>query len=503
MHQLRRARLRVLHFLIGVLFTATLSTTANAQNSPQTPQGWNASVYSGSGTITPSPSYAVVDAAQYSGSDLCVQINNVFATYNASTSNGIVVDARGVPSSALNCTSGTNPWSNAISHGTSFWNIVLLPAGTITIQAPWVLPLWTHLIGQGPNSTVIAAASGLGSQDVIDMGLESNSMPCYVATGDCPGIVIEHLGLIGNDLGKGIVNCCAQELSRVNDVSMSHVTTGLALSNRFAQNSGPYSNLTISAKNACLAIGPATTGDQFGYMTMINSRGVHGLTCSVNTSNTAAIKIDGPGNSLEDISISTSSTEVDGILIGAQGPAQGNTLFNVQGIGLKNVIHVSPQTGSLQHNNAGNCPYPVVNSQKTVYNVCDLTIFGVARINGTSTVQDDLTNTTLKDTTLAMYVLGEIVGTNTTNIGYSRITTGTAVANTNATPWLVGATAPSGSCSVGAMYSCTGSSCPGQSMNVWEARHLGRRSSSQKTLATKRERMSSSSTLASKLERLI
>ena len=220
---------------------------------------------------------------------------------------------------------------------------MLLPAGTITMHASWVLPNWTRLIGQGPNVTVIAAASGFAS-DMIDMGAESGLL-CSAGL-DCPGIVIEHLGLVGSGSqngGNGIVNCCAQELSRVNDVSISGVKTGLMLSDRFAENSGPYSNLTISGVNTCLAIGPAMTAND-GLNTMINSRGVHGLTCSVNTANTPAITIDGPGNSLEDISISTSFSGVDGILIGFRGPAQGNTLYNIQGSGLKNVIHISGQT---------------------------------------------------------------------------------------------------------------------------------------------------------------
>jgi hypothetical protein len=53
-----------------------------------------------------------------------------------------------------------------------------------------------------------------------------------------------------------------------------------------------------------------------GANTMVNSRGVHGLTCSVSSSATseAAITIYGPSNTLEDISISGSSSQ-DGALI--------------------------------------------------------------------------------------------------------------------------------------------------------------------------------------------
>jgi hypothetical protein len=466
MHQLRRVQLASLQFALGILLVTALSMQLSAQ------QGQNAVVQSNGGSIVTSPSYAIVDATQFQnqGSDLCATINNIFNVYypNVGAANGIVVDARGFSGSALQCASGTNPWSKLITQeinngNDAFTNIVLLPAGQISIVSHWILPNYTHLIGQGPNSTVIVLASGFGSPDMIEMGSELTPMPCYTSSNDCSGIVIEHLGIIGNLNEEGIVNCCAQELSRVNDVSISTVTTGLALSDRFAENSGPYTNLTISGVNTCLAIGPALNTGLTGPM--VNSRGVRGLQCSVNSTNTPAITIDGPNNSLEDISISTSATGVDGILIGSKGPAEGNTLLNIRGSGLKNVIHIS--NANNNGNGSGvsgpqNCPYTYSAQPPhtgTVYYVCDLTIFGVARSSGTSSVQDDLTGTTITDSTLAMYTLGEIVGNNNTPFGYSRFTTA-ASGNTNATPWLVGAIAPSGNCAVGTLYSCTSSSCP-------------------------------------------
>jgi hypothetical protein len=218
----------------------------------------------------------------------------------------------------------------------------------------------------------------------------------------------------------------------------------------------------ISGANTCLSIGPANSNN-----IMVNSRGVHGLTCSVNGTS-PAITIDGPNNSLEDISISSASSSADGIRIGSVGTAEGNTLFNIQGTGLKNVIHIT-NGGTGNASGVQNCPYTYsqTTGKGTVYNICDLTIFGVARSGGTNTIQDDLTGTVVLDSTLAMYTLGEIVvdtdsNNNTNTIGFSRFTTATATAsgNTNyATPWLVGTAKPSGSCAVGTLYSCTGSSC--------------------------------------------
>jgi hypothetical protein len=454
----KRARITLTQFVVCLLVISLEAGRVQAQN------GSNAIVYSPSGTVVTSPSYALVDATTFSGSDICGMIASVFASYNAtSTPNlqGVVIDARGV-STPANCTS--NPWSSFGASG-RFSNIVLLPSGTITIQATWVLPDDTRLIGEGPTSTFIAAGSSLTGGDMIDMGTQTG-YSCSSGP-DCPGIDIEHLGLIGNGNVNGIVNCCAQELSHVNDVSISSVQTGLSLSAKFAENSGPYTNLTISnASVACLSIGPGTTTSP-----MANSRGIHGLSCSVTSSSTSAITVDGPYNSLEDISISGSSLQ-DGILIGAQAPAQGNVLVNVQGSGLKNVIHISGNYAPAT--SASNCPEFVSTIQ---FYACDITIYGAARSGGTNTIQDDLSSPGqgIIDSTMAMYVLGETVqnlsGTTVGDIGYSRLTTATASGNTPT--WLVGGFAPTGSaCAVGSLYSCTGTStqCTSGTITgaVWE-----------------------------------
>jgi len=457
----------------GLLLVA-LGAPASAQTpSPLTPGGWNAVINSGSNPY--SPTYAIVDVTQYgtAGTDVCALINNVFGTYNLFSgttgnfiSSGVVIDARGA--TTLNCQSGVNPWANLLSNENAnqyqnFSNTVLLPAGIITINTTWTLPNWTHLVGEGPNTTIIRAGSSLSSgSDIIDVGSEVPSDYCGSTVGDCPAIVIEHLGInVGGPsiLGKGIVNCCAQELSRVNDVAISNVATGLALTDISAENSGPYTNLLISNVSKCLSIGPATTIIQPYAPTMINSRGVHGLTCLPVASSTAAITIDGPNNTLEDVTIIGLSKATDGILIGSQGVASGNTLVNVSGKMLNYVIHIKNPTIT---NAPLNCPSS--SSTGPYFTVCDLTMFGVAGTNMNGTIKDDLTGSLVSDSTVAMYTLGEIVvsGSGPTNIGYSRYTTAT-VAGTATTPWLVGTSSPVGTtCTVGALYSCTGtsSSCP-------------------------------------------
>jgi hypothetical protein len=69
-------------------------------------------------------------------------------------------------------------------------------------------------------------------------------------------------------------------------------------------------------------------------------------------------------------------------------------------------------------------------------------------IEGTNTIQDDVTSTTLgiTNTQVALYALGK-----SANNGYARFTTSPIVPT-----WAAGATAPIGNCAQGSLYSCTG-----------------------------------------------
>ncbi len=70
--------------------------------------------------------------------------------------------------------------------------------------------------------------------------------------------------------------------------------------------------------------------------------------------------------------------------------------------------------------------------------------------------------------TLGVYILGEPVPVGSGTSGYSRSTTSISA---NAPTWFVGASAPTGSCGVGGLYSCTGSTSActisGKQATVW------------------------------------
>jgi hypothetical protein len=388
--------------------------------------------------------FAMVDAREFGG-DICARIRaSIIQTYYSGGPNynyGIVVDARGVgPGTIQSCSD--SPWDLSVQPPAT---VVLLPSGTITISNTWTMPAQARLVGEGPGLTLLKAT--FSGADMIDMG---NSTLCPPGSAnDCPAIVIEHLALSGNSHSavNGIVNNNAQELSYVNDVSFSNITgTALSLASQFTWNSGPYTNLTMSDVGTCVNIdGPPGT------------RGIHGLTCGTNSSSGAAIYLNASNNSLEDISLSGSNT--DGIQIGgdASALAHNNVLFNIRGTGFTNLIHIENNTGTT------NCPGQTSVSGPTVNNVCDITILGVTNGSG-NTVYDQVSNTTLTDSNLGMYILGEPVqygtGSSTNNVflGYSHFTT-----SLNWPTWLVGTTQPSPltSCpSVGSLYSVTSGAAP-------------------------------------------
>jgi hypothetical protein len=447
--------------LLGVACSMTC-THAQAQCGTTT-QGFNTVWGCQNNAPLKQGSFAMVDAGQFGG-DICKKIFNALSTFLSSNPGyGVVVDARGVPP-PYSCSSGETPWG---SWGYSNYppSVVLLPSGTIPVVTKWIMPANARLIGEGPGATILQAANNF-TGDMIDMGTGSSS---YCTTDpnntfDCPGVEIEHLALVGNSQPSlnGIVNNNAQEFSYVEDVAFSHIMgTALWLNGRFSQNSGPYSNLTMTNVGICVNInGPTGT------------RGIHGLNCSTSNppSFPAAIYVDASNNSLEDISLSGANT--NGILIGSNAAAQNNVLFNISGSGISgngftDLIHISSNTLSGQTN----CPGKAKSSTQ-VYNVCDVTIMAVTNSTGNTTIKDDVGGPTVSDSTLGMYILGEPVqygdsnGTNDHFLGSSHFTT-----SPNWPSWVVGPSQTSGaSCAgVGSLYSVVSGSGP----TLWECEGSG------------------------------
>jgi hypothetical protein len=412
-----------------------------------------------------------VDASVFSASgDICQQIQASFDKYLATANNyGILVDARGVKGPYSCSQTSQSPWLNWPKYGLPP-TVVLLPSGTIKISSTWIMPQFARLIGQGPGVTTLQANF---NGDMIEMGPQGIptsycSHDINNDTYDCPGIQIEHLTLDGNNqAANGVINYWAQELSYVDDVEFKNIpgtalslTTGQSQKGS-AENSGPYSNLTMSNVATCVSL----TGVP-GFP-LPDTRGIHGLTCttSVQPLSPAAIVIDGANNnSLEDISLS--GTNTDGILMGnltTSNGAQNNILFNISGSGFTNLIHIS----GIKSTSQTNCP-GTVQGGGSVYNVCDITIMGVTNGGAGMTIKDEVGGATLPDSTVGMYVLGEPVqygtngSTNNNFLGTSHFTT-----SLNWPTWVVGVNQPNGNCPksmAGSLYSVTGGIPP----TLWE-----------------------------------
>lgn len=453
--------------LVVVFCFFAAPTPAHAQCQPVTSAlGFNA-VSGPCNSTNFQPAFTLVDAYQFSlfygGEDICQAIQKVLSKYNNTSPGGVVVDARGF-NPGLTQACSVNPWDISVLMMEPPSSVVLLPSGTLTIQQNWTLPKDARVIGEGPGVTfLLAAPTGSfnddGSHAMIEMGT-SNTSVCPGA--DCTGVTVEDLGLNGNGslspIQYGIFNGYSQELSYVNNVSITNVAgTGLYLQSKTSANSGPYRNLTMSNVNSCISIQTTMPGGTLSpvYIT----RGVHGLNCSLPSTGTGGpgISLDSPNNSLEDILISGSGQ--DGIVIGANWPAPNNALFNIGGSGLGNVIRISNQFNTYS---PPPCT-PYSGATNPNLNVCNTTILGVFKQGGGggNAILDQLTNTTLTDGT-GVYIVGETIqagsGSGYNSIGYSRVTTSSA---TSAAPtWIVG-TSPGSSCTTGDLYSRTsGGSSP-------------------------------------------
>jgi hypothetical protein len=399
-------------------------------------------------------SSSFLDASAYTGSDICAQLYAAIkATYPTSPR---VVDGRGLNSgnTTMTCASGSTPWQQG-SASTLHPSIVLLPAGTITISTTWVIPTQTQVFGNGPRNTTILANTGF-SGDMIDFGGAVN------CSSQCFAIGVSDLMVNGNEQNiSGIVNSWTGEQSYVNNVSIREVDgTGLFIGSG-ANNSGPYTNLSITSvlsgvtATACVKIEGAST------------RGIHGMTCTSDYIEstggpTAGVYLDGDNNTIEDLHFEGFH---DGIVVGDSGMARGNVIMNVTGSGggnsgaIDNVVEICSATA------ASPCT--------TSSDVIDLTLLGIDANQGqfhtVYMVKDDETNTDIAAPPypaqgfLGLYALGEPIGS-----GYSRFVTNTSGAPEIPT-WGVGSTVPGSSCTNqnGSLFSNTGPSTGGGPSTLW------------------------------------
>jgi hypothetical protein len=423
--------------LIGSLLVFPTSSEAQAP-------GNNAVFNSSASCVGGSPcaaSTAFIDVSVLlaQGGDICDTIFGLFTGrtgYPPYPASGAVIDARGMPPSALACQHGS-PWAESSS--VNLPSTILLPAGTIVMNTPWVLPNNTRLIGEGGNissGTTIQAPTGF-SGAMIQMGAAS-VCPSSV----CTGMAIEHLVLDGQGQNiNGIVNQFSEDLSYVDHVSFYRVLgTGLTVAGS-ASYSGPYTNITFNTAGACTP----TVSTKCIALEVPSTKGVRGLTCTSKPAGAAyGVLLDGSNNSIKDVSVDGFT---DGILIGNNFNLASAILENIQSpgaVGVADLIHICGNDYSSDH------------CVRTVHTVTDLAILGAScSVCTTTSVKDDTTNTALSPTTdpqVAMYILGEPA---TGGVGNSRFTTSTSIPT-----WAVGSFTgtPTSPCAPGSLLSNTSGS---------------------------------------------
>ena len=431
------------HRILFTLFAAIVTSSLFLNLGPRVQAQYAGDNAVFNSTNTQTYSHSFIDASKVPGSnsnsDLCARVNaalnNLADTVGHSgygSATAAVIDARGT-STASACSQ--SPWG---SPSPTVWPgaTILLPAGTIAITAQWTLPNGTRVIGQGTggvfvsgatSTTIIQAETGFpGGSPMIQMG--STSTAWCPSTG-CAAVSVEDLTLDGNGKATmGIVNGQSQNYSFVRRVNF-YQFSGISLKvYNNAQNSGPYTDLGCS-------LGSVTpgTGTFCAQILNIATHGIHGMTVvgPSTAATTAAILLDAPNNTLEDIHIQGFQT---GIAIGtnaaATNPAQSDVLLNITGgAGVTKLIHISSTKPPS-----------------------DLTLMAINNTNGSgTTIQDDLVLSTISDASVALYALGEKL-TSGTHTVYSRFTTSKSQPS-----WAVGTTPPTG-CTDGSIFSSTSGS---------------------------------------------
>lgn len=425
-------------------------------------------------TATNSPAY--LDASTFSGSNICIQINNALsklATISKNSSGvvqGGIVDARGIfvqpPIKYLTCT--INPFNGVTVPAT-----VLLPATIIGIQTTWVLPSNTRLVGENSQDTTITIDQNATtfSSPIIQMGSST------LCPSGCTGISVEHVRIQGMDTGggnrstDGIDNNYAGYGSYVSDVSFSNIgatsesdslRVGLSVGSSAAA-SGPYSDIDFVGSSACAPMGSVSCNNSkySNYCTcqptacvsiQAQTRGLHGLTCTAASTNNlvsangptppaAAVRLDSYNTTIENVHV---EGFYDGVVVG-DNPGSvnviGNTLENITSAASSagpvwNTVHICNPTLSTQPYPSSACQYVSGSGVNTVSNVSIFHVqsLGSASVSQTS-IQDDLNTTTVNSTGatsafVGAYAVGGQSTVTANQVGYSRLTI-TAPSSTN------------------------------------------------------------------------
>lgn len=465
------------------------------------------------------PSSAWVDASAFCGSsggsfqcwsanaDVCAMIAQAL-TPSFIAAGGGVIDARGslylgvVAQAEQPCS--TNPFAS-VPVANIVPITVMLPASVIDLGFTLTIPNNVRLIGQGAQTVFRKVPSQNFGAAMIVMGQAGCSPNDPDDQNACSGISVEHLQLLGDNNGSygGIDNQYAQVSSYVNDVGITE-TPGNALTVELgAANSGPYTNLAISAhpEDAC---NQGNMNHPSCVVLNAQTAGLHGITCVGDVVTTGSniipgIAVNASNNSIEDVHV---ESYWDGIRIGdvSQGPPISNVLVSNVFTSFSaycpnqnppefvtNTVHICGNSPHNPNNTFGECT-----NVGSIPAVSDVTVLGVTNYldvtqNGTypaTSIQDDQTGTTIQGCSYntpgcagvvatGLYSLGEPEGGGTAHTRFTTSPANSSVfAGNNSTvssTWGVGTNsgiANSTCYTPGGLYSNTGASGASDSVYI-------------------------------------
>lgn len=378
---------------------------------------------------------------------------------------------------------------------------ILLPAATISVKNPWIVPTETRIIGEGRNATSLGVDPNFvadGTNALIEMGSPGTTIsPGACGTSSvCTGITLEHLTISTNVINNtfsnhhAVYNNDAQDGSYLDDVvltagqtsSTGAIAVGLLIGPG-ASYSGPYTNIDFVGSKACP--GNVTCAPTACVQIQAQIRGLHGITCTAASSTSgeplAAIYVDSYNNTISEV-----HTEgyYDGVVISDCSnllPLPGTTTVPACKVTANAISNVTvgygagPSWEAVHICNPASPASGTACASATGFTVRDVALTQI-QSNGTSgfttvtPITDDLTKTPFPQSGnqqfVAQYLVGAAVSVNTGVTGYTRYTTAPFLPS-----WGVGnAGIPSsGTCSnAGAIFTNTvGGQHPGVSDTIY------------------------------------
>jgi hypothetical protein len=402
-------------------------------------------------------------ADQFPGADACLKIQNAIA---ALPLNGGEVDARGLLG-FLTCSA--NPFANILMHPGKSVHLYLAAGSTFTTSAQWVIPLGSVVTGGGSapgggrGTTLTASASSFPTNTaVVSLGdakqsegslIENITIDCNHVAGSI-GIFSDRVQELGGARNISVINYKAFGIEILDQANLSPGTGGFPENYILDQ-----LQMGGDAGSTCLFVRVGVGGQRgAGHITCSSSSVQEGnLACSAGVvtatfpanaiPNASAIGVEsGTNTTFNGLFTATASSATQ--LQWSQPGCSGNSTDAIVGVMTQNGVQLDGSDGVYSQIH---CEFTVdcvltdsgalaggwitraltisgVTGQSSVKNIVhlghatrpeDIILTSLQRCSGpnpatqqcaTNVLQDDVTRTTLQDTSLAWYLIGHSSG---------------------------------------------------------------------------------------------